>query len=347
MTLLYFDGFDGYDTAVDAETYGRWHKLSDINISAGGAGRDGTGRSLVGDTGTTNVALLPITDQATNTMYCGFGFKVDSLNAANASIISFVSGTTITVNDVQCSVFLNGSSQLEIRRGTVTVLGTGSTVLLDDTWYFLEVKCLVHNSTGKLEVKLNETVEISEFTGDTQNESSDSISSILFGIQFSSGFYHYDDFYILNNLGSINNSYLGDIQCKLLYPSADNSVAWSPTGEASNYLTVDDVVGAPDDDTTYVSSSTTSQKDTYDLDNMATATSVHGMKTISRSTKTEVNPREIDIGITTGANIQATTVILGEGYGTTSLIFEDQDGAATAWTESAVNAAVLTLELTT
>ncbi len=87
----------------------------------------------------------------------------------------------------------------------------------------------------------------------------------------------YDDFYVCDGLGSVNNDFLGDIQVIDLLPTADGDIIdfgsfhtapGSPTEEGSpsqdNYLNVNEP-GDPDDDVTYNFSNVAGAKDFYEV----------------------------------------------------------------------------------
>jgi len=62
------------------------------------------------------------------------------------------------------------------------------------------------------------------------------------------------------------------VATKTLLPTADATyTAWSLSGGTDHYALVDDPVGSPDDETTYVYSTTASQGDSYTFENLGEA----------------------------------------------------------------------------
>lgn len=351
MSLLFFDGFDGYVSADDPENYGGWSTASVIS-SISTSVRSGSGKSALLSS-TTNKLLYILDDQSSKTIVVGFAFKL-IVGSGSGSILAIQNTASSSGTVSQLTLYLNGSNLIEIRRGdtTGTLLATGTTTLVDDVWYYLEFKTLINNTTGTVELKLNEVVEIAEVTGiDTQNEADDSTLAILIGynLAVSQPKIYVDDFYTLNSDGTRLNDYLGDVRCEILTPNSDDTPNdWARTGGGTNnYEAIDEAIGAPDDDTTYLSTATVTDKEEFGLPSMSAATTVHAVKVVSRAEKDDAGARGMTHGVTTGANVNTNSLVLGVGYGNFIDVFEDQgDGVPTAWDETAVNAAVLTLELT-
>jgi len=347
VTLLFFDGFDQYDSATDAENYGGWHTASTMGVTADGSGRNSNGRAASDTTGLGVLLYEFAADQATKTVTLGFALKFTDIKGQGPiATVSRLASTNIGFANTL--LWFNGLT-LEIRTDYLsgTPLITGTEALVEGVWYYIEWENLVHNSTGTSEVRINETVDMTITSADTQNETTDLVLAITLGSSGVSGpEKDYDDFYVLNDDGSAKNSYLGDVSSKFIAPTSDSSVQLSPTGEASNYLTVDDDLGAPDDDTTYSSSGTVTDKDSYGLASMPTSSSVVGVKVNARLSKDDSGTRDVDFGITTGANAQAVTAGITTSYVNYITVYEDIDGAGGVWTETNVNAAVATIEIT-
>lgn len=256
---------------------------------------------------------------------------------------------TASVGSSQCTLVLNSANKLELHLGlhSGTLLATGSTTLADGVFHYIEVKALIANSAGVFEVKIDGVVDAT-YTGDTQNAANNSVLGVTIGGYSGSGTGvpgYYDDFYILNNIGSTNNTYLGEQRCEIITPTSDSTVAWTRNTGASNFSAVDDAIGAPDDNTTYVSSSTTAQKDEYGLSDLTGVNAVAGVKLITRAEKDDANPLSLKTGIKSGATNQQVTHALGVGYANFIDLFETSDGASTAFTPTTVNSLLSTLEI--
>jgi len=339
MSMLFFDGFDGYDHTNDMENYGGWkdsyvYSTSRMYLSTG---RNGIGNGLFfSGANAVYPRVYAANDQAGKTIYVGFAFKDISLTGVSGHILSFTE--IYNENNAQAYMYYDAiNKKLELRLGNNTVLATSSMTMIYNTWYYLEVKFLCDSVSGVFELKINESV-VATYTGNTQNKTTSSVQGFFFGDTIITPAAHaIDDVYILNSDGAINNTYLGDVQCTLTYPSADYSTTFTPTGAVSNYLCVDDALGNPDEDTTYVSSSTVGNIDEYSLPNIV-ASEVHAVKVNTRAMKDDANPRNMKHGIRTGTKANETEYVLGEGYGNYIDVYDDQ-GDGTPWDETSFNAA--------
>jgi len=339
MSLLFFDGFDGYDAAGDMSAYGGWTVPDPAGVSVSSAVRVGTGmcyNTVTTNSSAANYVVLPAS-QAGKTIFIGFSLKLPSITAGYIFSLTAALGAS-----AQTSLYVNSNNRLEARNGA-TVLATGATVLAAGTWHYIEAKILVANSGGIFDVRIN---GVSEFTstGDTQAQATNEVlayGSITTPILVTS----YDDFYILNSDGSANNTYLGEQRIQIITPTSDSTVAFSRNTGASNFSAVDDTVGAPDADTTYVYATTTGTKDEYGLSDLTGVNVVAGVKVITRAEKDDANAKSFKYGIKSGATDQQATVSLGVGYGTYRTIYETSDGAGTAFTATTINSLLSTIEV--
>ncbi|MGZ4954143.1 MAG: hypothetical protein ACXV8Q_03435 [Methylobacter sp.] len=338
MSLLFFDGFDGYDAVGDLTAFGGWASTN-AQTSISSAVRTGAGKSaaLINSSTGQMDKLLP--EQSGKTLYLGFAFC--NTTAANSSQILRVSNSA---GATQIKLHVNSTNKLEVQNASGTILKAGTTTLLTNVWYYVELKILVASSGGICDCKLG---GVSEFTflGNTQSQATNSVMHVAFDNFGSMGTYLVDDLYILNSDGSANNTYLGEQRCEIITPTSDSAVAWTRNTGTSNWDAVNDAIGAPDDDTTYVSSSTTTQRDEYGLSDLSGVNAVAGVKLVTRAKKDDVNPRSFKHGIKSGATDQQVTYALGVGYGNYIDIFETSDGAGTAFTATTVNSLLSTLEV--
>ena len=248
------------------------------------------------------------------------------------------------ISGVQCFLFLNSSNVLEIKRGT-TVLRSGTTTLTEGVWYFIEFKASVHDSTGIMEVRLDGVVEIAKFTGDTKHLNDNGVITHTSIWETASSFKgNFDNYYVLNTEGTINNDYLGKIVCEPIAIESDDVTAWTRSAGTTNYENLDDNAGSPND-LTYVSSSTLNQVDQYDLANIDASIVVNGLKLISRHSKDGIAARSTTMSIESGANSVNQVLINTEVATSKQIIIESLDGS-NAISDSDVNIAKLKIEVT-
>ncbi len=338
MSLLFFDGFDGYDAAADLTNFGGWISQTAMAISS--TVRVGSGKSIQINSGTNKQArylMNPV--QTAKTLFAGFAVNRSSGIATN--VFALYNAALA----VQIALNITAEGFLQALAGNrSTILATGTTALQNNTWYYVELKLLVANTGGIFDCRLNGASEFT-FTGDTQQQSTDEVASVALENWQGATTILIDDFYLLNSDGTANNTYLGEQRCEIMTPTSDSTVAWARNTGASNFSAVDDAIGAPDDDTTYVSSSTSAQKDEYGLSDLTGVNAVAGVKLVTRAEKDDANPLSLKTGIKSGATDQQVVHALGVGYANFIDLFETSDGASTAFTPTTVNSLLSTLEI--
>ena len=346
MSVIGTDGFDWADSATDLTTYGEWATASSITVSS--SVRVGTGKSIQFTNANSVLRRVFPANQSGKTLYAGVSYKRDStLSGAVTTRVPFISFYQTDNNESAPQIFvaLNTSYKLEIVRGA-TVLATGSTTIALNTAYYIEVKCLVHNSAGSFEIKINGTSEVSITGTDTQEQSDSNVLAI--GLGYLSAYSppgYFDDFYIDNSDGTLNNGYRGEQRMVMITPTSDSSVVFSRNTGASNYLAVDDSPGAPDEDTTYVFASTSGNKDEYGLSDLTGVSTARSIRLMTRAEKDDVNPKSFKAGIKSGATNQQVTHVLGVGYATYHDYFESSDGGTTQFNGTTVNSMLSTIEV--
>jgi len=190
--------------------------------------------------------------------YCGFGFRSDDPTLGDSGI------TFMSPNAVHQARFVTKSGgQMVIRRGdTATVLATGTIVLSANTWYYLEVYLKIDDTGGKCRTWINGLEDIPLTTGlDTKYDGASGVVDRLSYLR-SGNLGWWDDVYVNDLTGSVNNGRAGDRQIKALIPNgAGSHTGLTPTSGA-NYTCVDE---RPPNFTDYVFSSTPDDYDLYAL----------------------------------------------------------------------------------
>lgn len=249
---------------------------------------------------------------------------------------------------IHIEVSLNASFQLQIKRDAGgTLLATGVTALAEDTWYYIAMRANIDDTNGSIIVKLDDQVEIDEQGLDTKNGGTGVINT--FGItQNHAGFgtgalYSYiDDLVIMDTTGSDNNDLIYDGKIEALYPNGNGTYSdfvGSDGNSTDNYLLVDEA--PPDDDTSYVESSTITNFDTYVFQNMTiTDNPVRAVQVNSFAKKNDAGLREIVLNATvSGVDwYSLENITLETSYRYFSEILElDPNGVP--WNNSSVNSA--------
>lgn len=292
--------------------------------------------------GTTTSASyrIPLTGAPTSgSLIVGFSAKIQSTDTLIAEFCGDALGTT------HLSLYWNALKQVELRRGTTTIMATGPAVSVVDitTRHYFEIKIAGIGDSGQNVIVRLDEVEIINFTGDTRNGGTNAwIDSMKFSL--SNGIDGiFGDCYWLDTSGSAPyNDFMGDQVILTLLPNgngATNQFTGSDGNSVDNYLLVDE---APWNTSDYVANATAGQRDLYAFADCGIAGTVHGVQAFAYVQKTDSGARSCKIieREPVGPTVQASgTIALTAGaYATvqSGVFLTDADGAA--WTVAKVDA---------
>ena len=342
MSLIFFDGFDEYSTYADMQSIGGW--VTSGNPTLQNTFRAvGGGKSLRLETSSTQYAAIPLPDQSGNTVFSGFAHKLEGGSAFDGDLVYInltVSHLTIHWDG------LTSNNRYQLYDKANTLLAQGSVSSVDPAVeHYIQLKIKIAATGGICDMIIDGNTHFS-YTGDTQNGSSSALQNFNFMAPPGSRANHIDDLWICNDKGTINNTYLGDMLAKFITPTSDDSVQWTKNTGADNHSAVDDPVGSPDGDTTYVADDTSGHKDVYGY---STLTQTHGgafagVKLVTNA-KSESGAISIKAGIKSGANEQQVEHALTTSYAPYTDYFETSDGATTPFTITTIDSLQSTIEV--
>jgi hypothetical protein len=326
MALLFFDSFDHY---VGADINLKYPSYTGIAITSGG--RNGTNRIYGANANFTKT--FPATDE----MICGFAWNATS---PGSRILAFASGVT-----AQLTMSYTTGPKLR-----VTVAGgsyDGSFIFSPSVWYYFEVRLKIHDTAGEIEVRIDgsPTPDIYQTNIDTQTSTLTTMDSATLGLT-GNGTWSVDDLYLCDTTGPApNNTFLGDVRVVALLPSGSgNYTQWTPS-TGSNYQNVDEA--APDGDSTYNSTATPSNKDTFAFGDLSMTGTVHGVQYILHARKDDAGTRVIApmARISSTDYVSGTSHYLGSSYAYYIQCLEQSPASSSAWTVSEINGAEFGYEL--
>lgn len=263
MALLFFEKFSKYKTGATG-----WTEFcsdnpdytnggtTNVNMAAT-SGRFGD-TCLDYQTVTSRDISYPFRDGAATGTTVIMGALVKQYSISNMN--------TVELFSVASSVTLaTRSARLNIAPGVVELIDAlGATVgratgpfLTYNTWDLVELKVDCVNS-GTAEVRINGATVLTVSSVDFLYTSATVPNAVRF---FDGARSTYIDYcYVCDTSGSAPfNDFLGDMRVETVVPDADGATAaWTPSA-GSNYQCVDDALGSYNDDTDYISSSTTDQ----------------------------------------------------------------------------------------
>lgn len=323
MALLFIDSFDHY---AFADLGLKWTSAGGTSIATGRFGSCLQGANYACSKSFTGAATIVV----------GFALKWSN-TAAGGTVCELRNGTT-----VHAQVRLDNSGHLVAANsgGTPYTGGTGTAVLSAGVWYYVEAKVFVHDTTGTFDVKLNGASELALTGLDTRNGATTTIDTIRIG-NTGTATASYDDLYILDTSGSApTNDFLGDCRVEAIFPTgAGNYAQWTPLS-STNVSNVDETT--PDGDTTYNSSSTANQIDSFAYGNLTpSSATVYGLQYALYARKDDAGTRTIAplARISSTDYASATTHNLSTSYAYYLQIKEQSPASSSAWTVSEINGA--------
>jgi hypothetical protein len=161
------------------------------------------------------------------------------------------------------------TGDLYIKHGNGTLLATGPTIVTSsNTTNYFELKVVIHDSAGSVELRQNEVVVASATSIDTKNGGTGAANQvkIRMGDNNTGGASFYiDDLYV------DDSTYNGDIRAEVIIPNGNGNYSdfvGSDADQTDNYLLVDEI--PHNSDTDYVESNTPDDVDTYTMGDLVT-----------------------------------------------------------------------------
>jgi len=337
MACLFIDGFDAY--SVDADINRKWS--SSYNLSTDWdlvAGRYG-GSAIQLDNAT---AWMQRDVANAVTLIIGFDYQPSSI--LGDSILEISDASTI-----QLSLYQEADGTLSVKRGTTTILGTSSLALVDATYYHIELKVTIDNTTGAFELRVDGGSETSGTSQDTQESANAYANEIRVTGPATGSAFDIDNFYLLDDTGAECNDFLGVVQVQTLYPdgdTADSGFAPKSGSGPNDYKQVDEA--SVDDDTSYIYSDVVGAKSLFDYTSLSPeVSSVHAAQMVGvlRRESTEATPNVALImksGATEGASADIVTT---DTYDYSRHILHLNPDTAAAFTPAEVNAMTAGIEV--
>lgn len=355
MTMLLAEGFEGYDVSGDRTALDKNFNYQDtIGTSEAGltTGRNSVGIAAFYDDGIlTNSGyhghIIPCAGLSSeDTWIVGFAFYTNhnwfEVSATSRSpLLQFVDSD----GEVMVSIY-PAAGTLNVRSGDIgdgAKLGFADALIATKVWHYLECKVNFHASTGTLALRVNEE-EVLTLTGlNTATTTSGDLrpSAIVIGGGTIGQRVEVDDICIMDDAGSVNNDFIGDVRIERLNPSGNGNSSQfvgSDADSTDNYLLVDETV--VDDDTTYVESSTAAEKDTYAFGNSSESpASIAAVSVKSWARKTDAGSRNF-VHTARSSTTEGDSAVLypSVDYRFMESIFETDPNTAAAWAMAAVNA---------
>lgn len=334
MAIRHVDGFDDYATADLTGIYQSVGAFTTIQSTTKRTGAS----ALRTQSGNLDALILTNPGTATAGGIMGFAYRVEALAAEE--LCGFVDNGTI-----QVAVYTRADGKLEVRRGiNGTVLATSTNALLANTWYWIEFKATINDTTGVIELRVNgSSTGWIPSTGSLDTQVTANASFTQWAISTGSIGY-FDDLYFADG----SSDFKGDSKVVTVIASAgDGALAeWTPSSGTDNGAMVDEAT--PNGDTDYNLSSTLNQKDSYAFAALGVAGTIHALQVNNWVKKTDAGSRGIKgLARISATNYLGTELMLGTTYVQAKEVWETSPASAAAWTVSEIDGAEFGLQLTT
>jgi hypothetical protein len=344
MTLRYGTGFDlcgnAADLALDGWTQngGGGGGLVDIQAtlgrSAGPALRvqrgNSAGNGIIGAQRTF----------ATFSAIAYIGFAFEAVTAANASgIIGLYDGGT---NQVLLQLNTDGSLTVTRNGTTLTTLPAGTVTY--STFHYFELSAVIHPTVGSLTLFIDGVQQFALTGINTRGSANSQWSQIILGGGSNQSVvtnFLFDDMYVCDGLGTVNNTFLGDVRVIGGPPTGGgtNTGMTKIGAAATNWQSVNNV--PTDGDTTYVASAFVGTHDTYVHAALpANASQVLAVIGSPVARKDDAGNRGIATKVrSNGSEASSPATLLATSYATQRHIMETNPVTGAAWSVADYNAA--------
>lgn len=331
MALLFIEGFEQYN---DENELGRGGWAGSFSSAIGNIITGRNGGKAMENRGTT--ASVTHGFPATDFFVFGHALIVQDRMVALRYMNFYSPGGTLMI-----ALQITAAGEIQILRGTTLLEETVGLNLGVDIWYYIELKILIHDSTGTYDLVVDGINVLSDVNQDTRNGTPTEVNLISF---LGSGTLDpaIDDIYILDDAGSDNVDLLGDVRVETVFPDADGATNDFTRfgGGSNNFEAVDDGT-TPDDDTTYNHSITAAHKELYGFaaltGNVGTVFAVDVAMLVKKEDAGSRTFRLLARSNT--SEVESVDKSLGVEYRFLDHIFENDPDGGGDWDEAAVNAA--------
>jgi hypothetical protein len=342
MSLLFIDSCGDHYASADISK--KWNSVgSGASIVSGG--RYGNRFRMT----STAPYVTKTLDAASGTLIVGVAFQASALG--EDIIIQL-----LDVGMPQISLYLQPDGTMRLYRRDVTygtLLDTSVNAIFQDTWYYIELKVTIHNTTGSYELKVDGVTWFSGTGVDTDFTGTSGANRVSLGSTSSLGTvsFYYDDLYVCDGVDSgiasnPCNDFLGDVRIEALLPiGAGANGDWTRSAGADNYALVDE--SAPNDDTDYVYSQTPGQVDTYNFQNLSYSDGeVFGVQVLECVRKDDADDRSVAPVVRSGGtDYIGTPAPINNSYTYVRQVYQANPNGDVQWTITAVEDAEFGVDL--
>lgn len=363
MSIIWAEGFDHYGTTGGGRTNmlsGAWAQFS---WGSGGNGtvevsptqaRTGANSLFIRHTAnsSTRTVARRVVGAARLILGVGFGIFFPSLptvnkqcglsirNASNENILGI-----IVQSDGAIGLY---TGQVEGGSGDATLIGASDPVITTAAWSHIEVKTVIDNVVGEVEVRVNgrPVMHLTDLNLGTLHATQLQYGTFA-GTGGSSVEYYIDDIVVWDDNGDENNDFLGVQRVETIFPVADTVAAdWTVFGTSDGYDAIDNV--PPDGDTTYILGDTPNQISEFELDTLPPETeTIVGVYIPVMAKLEDAGTGAIQVSLVSDSEVSlGPDQVLTPAYTYWGGVHEVDPNTGDAWTKESLEAALLRVEKT-
>jgi len=332
VALRFVDSFDHYATANGAQ---KWTTVDHFSIIS--PGRFGTGQCMQLSMNWPNVTK---TLDAQPTWIIGFATKLGATVSGQTMLTVLQDGA-----NYQADLRWNPDGTLTVtRNGTAVLGGTSTSILTTNIWYYIEFKCTISTSipANSWQVRVNGQQFINVASGQSSQVTANATANtVRIGGNMATSAFNawFDDLYMCDGNGTVNNNFLGEVKIVASLPNAAGSNTQWGALSGPNYTNVNQQT--PDDDTSYVISGNPGQLDTYAIAGITdTPTNIVGVQTGLYARKDDAATRTLAKVIRSGGiNFAGANNNMTNSYAFYLDINETNPATGLPWTKAGLNGA--------
>ena len=248
----------------------------------------------------------------------------------------------------QWRLHLMENGNIDYITGNNTIVSrTGAGQYVPEKWFYLEIKWTPHLTTGSFELRINTVPVLSLPSVQTAygtlvgvgTRGWDTFEWWKSSISGATNNWRWDDLYLLDDAGTVNNDYLGNVRAQYMAPVSDDVVQWIIGGTAPAATNWESVLNTALDDTKYVYESTVNDRDLYNINPVLNTPQVFGVEINASYRQDDATQRFVSNSIKTASGVSSygTSHAINQSYTFYSDIFELNPDTGVAFTGAEVN----------
>lgn len=270
-------------------------------------------------------------------------FELDGVTAP-AGKQSIIRLSNSTAGNTHFSVVVCGRSGAIGVYGPSDVLlssgaGFGNARVRTGVWHNIEFKVKMDDSAGTIDLKIDGVTVYTATGKDTRFGSSTAMTNLRLGGTEAN--MYTDHVIIMDDTGSAFNGFIGDVRLESKVPDADGSSTQWTASAGSLFQCVDDALGAYNDDTDYISETTTDEDALFSFGSFS-LTGVSSIKGVwvSALARTDGTDSLALLAKSSATTTASATATLSSAYQWKGAVYAVDPNGGAAWASaSAINSA--------